>query len=381
MRTNRRARCRILLGWTVIAGLWVVMVATLFAQQAVRPASSETAAGILLMKNGAIIRGRILPGGESYVVKQSHGEMVVPTEMVHGEYRDLADAYLRLKEEWPQPTADRHLALARWCVSQNMLEEARAELKSALALEPGRDDIRNTLQKLNNLMQPGPPASSSPWDVQGKTGNNQRPAPTVFEDAESLGGLSREAAVQFTRKVQPILMNNCATASCHGPESKVSDFQLQPVHVGGHTSRVATERNLAEVLIYISRQRPGQSPLVTKPVGNHGTRGRPVFQGTRGADQLRELKKWAELVSTEEISLPRVANRERTGTSENPLSPSQAMIPSNLGESDTSSSTNRRPSRVPANLRPGSPLGIPPVDEFDPDIFNRRHHGVATKKD
>jgi hypothetical protein len=366
------------LGCSAIAAVLTLAVAVLEAQQVTRYARDPES--ILLMKNGAIVRGRILSGGSSYVVKQSNGEMVVPTELVHGQYDDLGDAYLRLKEEWPQPTADRHLALARWCVSQNMLSEARTELKSALALEPTRDDIRDTLQKLNALPQPAATSAGSPAAALPKSGKLQRPTVSAFEDAESLGGLSREAAATFTRRVQPILMNNCMLAACHGPESKVSDFQLQPIHVGGGSTRVSAERNLAAVLKFISPDRPRQSLLITKPMGNHGSRGRPVFQATRGADQLRELKTWVEVVSAERAGSPREPQRDGAIATAKPLPDSQAMIASSLDATESTSSAKPRPIRIPTNIRDGSPLAIPPVDEFDPDLFNRRHHGISTSK-
>ncbi|MBI5760915.1 MAG: hypothetical protein HZA46_20525 [Planctomycetales bacterium] len=374
MRTHRRARLRFWFGWFV-ASLLVAMVAGLEAQQTPRSEPSEATDGILVMKNGGVVRGRILPSGSTYIVKQSHGEMVVPADLVHGAYSDLGDAYTQRKAEWPQATAERHLSLARWCVTQNMLDEARVELKSALALEPTRDDIRGMLQRLNTLTQPTSP-SSSVWETSPKSSKSPLPTVSVFEDAESLGGFSREAALQFTRKVQPILMNNCTLAACHGPESKVSDFQLQPVHVGGHTTRLTAERNLAEVLKYISTDRPSQSLLVTKPVGNHGVRGRPVFQGTRGADQLREIKKWVEIVAADGAGLARDPQRDQRTSTANP-SPSQAMIPSELDSTESPRTAKPRSSRPRINPRPGSPITIPPVDEFDPDIFNRRHHGVA----
>lgn len=375
MRTHSRAHLRFWSRWIVVASLLVAMVAGLEAQQTPRSESPEATDGILVMKNGGVIRGRILPSGSTYTVKQSNGEMVVPADLVHGTYSDLGDAYLQRKAEWPQPTAERHLALSRWCVTQNMLDEARVELKSALALEPTRDDIRGMLQRLNNLTQPKQ-AASSVWEASSKSGKSPTPSASVFDDTESLGGLSREAALQFTRKVQPILMNNCTLAACHAPESKVSDFQLQPVHVGGHTTRLTAERNLAEVLRYISTDRPSQSLLVTKPVGNHGVRGRPVFQGTRGADQLREIKKWVELVSAEGAGSSRDPQRDQR-TSVTKPSPSQAMIPSEIDRPDARRAVEPRSSRIRINPRPGSPITIPPVDEFDPDIFNRRHHGAA----
>jgi hypothetical protein len=378
MRTHRACR-RILLGCGGVFALLTAMVAVLEAQQMAR--YSRGPESILLMKNGAIVRGRILSSGTSYVVKQSNGEVVVPTELVHGQYDDLGDAYLRLKEEWPQPTADRHLALARWLVSQNMLSEARTELKSSLALEPTRDDIRDTLQKLNTLAQPATPAANSPSEVASKQGKDQRPTVSAFDDAESLGGLTRESATQFTRKVQPILMNNCMLAACHGPESKVSGFQLTPVQVGGGSTRVSAERNLAEVLKFVTAERPKHSPLVTRPVGNHGARGRPVFQGPRGADQLRELKKWVEVVAAERAAATLESTRDRANSIAKLLPDSQAMIPSSLDATEASSSAKPRPVRIPTNIRTNSPLAIPPVDEFDPDLFNRRHHGVAVKKD
>src|SRR5262249_20312220 len=120
-------------------------------------------------------------------------------------------------------------------------------------------------------------------------------------EVESLGGLSNESATAFTQRIQPLLMNKCGNASCHGksePNDKRDGFRLNPVRLGTSSHRLYTERNLAEVLRYIDLEEPALSPLVTIPQGAHaGTAG--VFHGTSGNTQLKTLRAWTKTVAEE----------------------------------------------------------------------------------
>src|SRR5205823_1032493 len=102
------------------------------------------------------------------------------------------------------------------------------------------------------------------------------------------------------------LVNNCTAAGCHGRDSETG-FRLSKVTPGKDASRHAAERNLAEILEQIDMKKPRSSPLLTAPRGNHGRRGRPIFVGPRGDEQLAELAQWVTAVAGEE------AQREKRG--------------------------------------------------------------------
>ena len=258
---------------------------------------------MLVMNTGRVIEGWISQSAGGYMVDLPKGNMFVPFEQVRFEAEDKSDAYRKMRRSMPDLTANNHLALARWCLANHQYRSARTEVLDALSLEPAREEARQMLKRIEQqLNSQDAPVLEQPHGLQ----SNSRFA---NEEVKALAGLSRETADHFVLRIQPLLLNKCGNAKCHGPNAD-SEFRLR--HQRG-SSRAVTEQNLAKVLKLIDSEAPDASPLLTTPAGNHGQAGRAIFFGRSGKKQIDDLRKWTFAVIREEYrnEQARLAQQER----------------------------------------------------------------------
>lgn len=374
--------------------------------------------GVLLLEGNRVVQGRITSQGATYAVEQAAGTLVVSKEQVTYVGPDLRTVYLHLEDALPNPaSADDHVDLARWCIGYKLVSEARFELEAALETDPSRDDIRRNLNKLDSLLKRPPPSSQLPKSETPAERFAKGTAGYALE-VESLGGLSREAGQEFTRRIQPILMHNCTASACHGPLSD-NKFKLTLVRQGSVASRSTTEKNLLGLLDYIDREQPKSGTLWKLLKTNHGAQGRSIFLGTRGKDQLKAFQDWLmslsdgseehEPVATTSSDRSSIIQQSSHVVEQNPrwrkggpnVAPPAdedvrpaAKAPrtatssvkgtahrGSQGQSDSKSKTS--PRAAPANPgpdvepivtaeRPAEIPDLPPEDPFDPNEFNRR---------
>jgi hypothetical protein len=211
-------------------------------------------------------------------------------------------------------------------------------------------------------------------------------------EVESLGGLSRDAAAAFTTKVQPLLVNKCGNAGCHGTAAD-NDFRLNMVRLGSANNRRAAESNLALVLNYVDIHEPHRSPLLEQVRKGHGGAPATLFGGSSGPAQLKVLTEWIESVAheraAEEARLakrtplkkpPRTAVVETTSVEES--TPSQAAVIPAVATNEAVPvphvlASGTRPQNEPKSAAQ-KPIELPPkrrVDRFDPAAFNEQFGG------
>jgi len=346
-------------------------------EQSSPPAESQAATeGVLVMRTGTIVTGKILRSGNLYEVQGASGKWAVPEDLVKLRCASISEAYTKLRESaQKQDNANAHITLARWCLTNNLEKEAVQELKDALNLEPDREDAKRLLRNAEESLQPTKfPAASPASDADSPT-RLVRQAASKSDDAVSLGGLSREQALQFSRRIQPLLVNNCTAAGCHGRDAQ-SSFRLYKITPGKDANRHAAERNLAEVLECIDLKKPRSSSLLTVPRGKHGRRGRPVFAGQRGDEQFAELEKWVVAVAHEDSV--RGQHHEANGRKEESIKrasgsdESQDPAPSATGARNGLPASKPFPAGGPVpSLPKQAPLPAGRGDPFDPAAFNR----------
>lgn len=296
---------------------------------------------VLVLNNGRVVSGDIedRPGG--YLIQTGLGQMVIPYTQVRLTAADVPDAYQKLKATITEPTAGAHVALGTWCFENRLYDSAREQVKAALMLEPERKEARALLKNIERM-------------TLGNEFEASIPAPTPrtrdgFEKSEvvSLDGLSTSITQDYVRRLQPLLMNKCGNARCHGAAG-TSDFRLMPVRLGMSGYRAMTDQNLTAVLSYIDCAAPQRSPLLIIPQGTHGGKG-PIWTGPRADEQLAELRAW----------VMRVALANPSG---------QATVATETASTGKDAGRRRDPllQQVLAEERP---------DAFDPAIFNRTVHG------
>src|SRR5690606_32342246 len=89
---------------------------------------------------------------------------------------------------------------------------------------------------------------------------------TFLSPAERSGaGLTRETQRIYNTRIQPLLLNKCGNAACHGSSSS-NRMILKNVRADSPGIRSATEENLNVLFQFIDFNEPGNSPLLTKPL-------------------------------------------------------------------------------------------------------------------
>jgi hypothetical protein len=328
----------------IVAALAVITGAVCLLPPDAAPAQDDQQQApqrVLVLDTGRIISGDIedRPGG--YLVETGIGQMVIPYTQVRLTATDVPDAYQKLKATITQPTAAAHVSLGTWCFENRLYDSAREQVKAALLLEPERKEARALLKRIERMTLDGAIEASIP-DPVSRTRDG-------FADSEpvSLGGLSASATQDYVRRIQPLLMNKCGNARCHG-SAGTSEFRLAPVRIGMSGYRALTDQNLTATLQHIDTAHPQRSALLLVPQGSHGGQG-SIWTGPRAEEQLTELQVWVTRVALTNPSARRESNVEA-----NPQA----------GEDGT----KRDPllQQVLAEERP---------DAFDPAVFNRMIHG------
>lgn len=360
--------------WLVLAGS--LNVGLLRAQETV---SSKTVS-MLMMRSGRIVSGQIGEGAGGYLVKNPSGSMVVPYKDVLFEAKNLHEIYLKQRKAMKYPTANSHLDLARWCITNELEEEAKDELKDAIRLEPKRSEPKLMLQRLMaNSLNNQPTVNEK---IKETLLSKQM---SRSEEATSLSGISREQSAIFVRKIQPILLNKCGNASCHGTAAK-SEFRLTQVSRRYGNHRVYAEKNLAEVLRWIDMEDPVRSQLLLKPETEHPQQGMLVFTGSAARKHKQLIQKWvadvvADRIQQDKLRVERLARRaqRRHGQArQNLLDPNwgkpgvkQAAVKADptVLKGEISLTAGYEPPKL-TDEEIEEMVQPKPIDPFDPELFN-----------
>jgi len=244
---------------------------------------------LLVLFDGRVLYGKITdcPGG--YIIEQPNQKQVIPYEHIRLAACSLDDAYVKQRDALVKPTAGDHLLLAQWCYDMQLYEHATEQLTAALKLEPSRGDARALLQKV---------ADASPEAAGLAESSGRRIEASANATQRTAAGIQPLTQSEFVSRVQPILVNRCGNANCHGSASKTS-FKLANVRTGRRQQRVETEANLAAVLRLVDPQRPESSALLREPLNGENRSHRGLFTGPAGGAQLERLRTWVRQVSRE----------------------------------------------------------------------------------
>jgi hypothetical protein len=375
-------------------GLWLVPGLFVSAQQPAAPNGGAPSRGqeqVLLLKNGQVLQGRVVPRGDRYMVFSPGTELQIKVAEVEKVCLTMDEVYAHRRLSMQQDSAQAHLELAQWCLRAGVLEGARAELLDAMALDHKHPLVPLVQRRLELATAPPDrtredrPAAPRPL----------APGPSTEELERMVHGMSPKTVETFTRNVQPILLNSCATASCHG-QPAAKGFQLSRMSTSNGASSRLTQRNLYAVLQLVDHDDPAASPLVTVPTKAHGTAKAPVFTSQQ-LPQYRQLVDWCYRASEMSSPVAPVAYNEpaeesgrgtsRTKAAPSPRTPQKASAPAASGRirltrpddgaiEDRDEEEDEDPASIEARrarVRRGGILKTAPVDPVDPEAFNRRY--------
>jgi hypothetical protein len=370
--------------------------------------------GVLLLHDGGALVGKISLATDMYVVVRAGSELQIAPSRVSFVGRTMRDAYEFRCTHLPSDTIEAHLALADWCLRQNLLMEAEGELTIARNLQADHPRLlllerrlvatkdRNAALKTPASVTP----SSPPKIVSDAPTNSKSPATSAI-----MPDLPDGVVENFTRKVQPVLVNNCTAAKCHEPGGQQA-FQLNRAILRGEANRRTTMQNLAATMTLVDRENPEKSRLLTLPRQTHAGMNGPIM-GPRQDQAFQHLADWVALIAPPKPATEdQVINQEEvaatidadgrlhlaktaiTPPAERMAPPAKPLAKSLTARGSTRSIVpNAEHTNVDASVQPASAtedgdaqtLRPPhrlrfgatvapwqPRDPYDPEIFNRR---------
>ncbi|MCH8841153.1 MAG: hypothetical protein IH831_10895 [Planctomycetes bacterium] len=224
---------------------------------------SESIAGILVLRNGNVLEGKIQRLADFYRIEFPRSELLVRVGQVDMFCHHLDEAYERRRLQRTGSLADSHVELARWCLRHELLQYASRELLDARSIDPDHRQLLQLERQLQLALRnraasrlvPEPGAATTPTD----------------DDLELLESVPDWGHTLFVRQIQPLLVNSCATSGCHQPGSSES-FHLNRLALEGAGHPATTLRNLAATLAQLDLESPAKSKLLERAKTAHGAK-------------------------------------------------------------------------------------------------------------
>jgi hypothetical protein len=334
--------------------------------------AAGTSGRLAVLDNGSVLEGDIERVGDQYRIRRTIGELWLPAEKVQCVCASFEEAYLFLRGQANLRDPDERLRLARWCKLHGLKAQALAEISAGIELRPQHAESRLLWQSLQR------PEKACPVAPKPREETDDGPPPVVEYNAESLG--------LFVTRVQPILMNTCAT--CHAT-GRGGAFKLIRTPEGALTNRRATQQNLAAVLAQVNRDKPQQSLLLSRAVSVHGDAEAAPLKG-RQTPAYHILEDWVQLAlvntmpheptaatgpATEPHGFADMLQPKTTPAAASATNPPAAPVtPSAPTPAAPVVTATPAPLPQPAAAPPAPATAPGPEDPFDPAIFNRQMH-------
>ncbi|MGD9722573.1 MAG: hypothetical protein AB7O59_14675 [Pirellulales bacterium] len=269
--------------------------------------------GVLLLNNGQLISGTVTAAGDRYDVHLDDGQISVRAAQVALVARNVRECYEFKRSQIQVERAADYLDLAEWCLRNLLFDEAAKEIAAAKRIDSthpkvplldtrlrlARDRAAAAAAKAS-AVTPASATSAVPGDSApavlpaGAADANQLPAPDAAIAKKPLDlvvrNLPHGTVETFTNGIQPLLLNYCARAGCHGSQSTTA-MRLERIPPNRYTGRKSTQRNLQSVLAMIDREQPLHSKLLTAPAQPHGKDNVVIFTDRRQS-QYRQLVQW-----------------------------------------------------------------------------------------
>jgi hypothetical protein len=247
---------------------------------------------VLVTATGRVVQGSISETAGGYHVSTPNGNFTITFNDVLCTATDVRDAHHKLQKLFVPPSASGHVILGRWCMENRLYDLAMDEVQAALHLEPARAEARNLLGQLESILNPRAEHQENMLTLEAVA------APPV----PAPGGLTRETTLEFVRRIQPLMLNSCSNARCHG--SPEASFHLEFVSSSGVGSQAITTKNIEAVFALVDIDNPSQSRLFTALQDSEIPEHRQVLLGPRGREQLTMIADWITQGSLERGGKP-----------------------------------------------------------------------------
>jgi hypothetical protein len=320
----------------------------------------------VLLHNGEVLQGRILGDGQRYRIELADGgAAVLPHRDIWRVERSLRDLYEFRLQDAERHGGAAHFDLARWCLKQQLYAEASVQVAIAQRADLDAEMLRDLRARIEVAVSNRQRQAARPTIPV-----RQISAPDPLADRESAvpqpvhaSELSPPALEEFSKSIQPLLINRCGNATCHGRASQ-TDFRLaEPPRRALYTPRL-TQRNAAASLQYVNFAASSASGLLEWSARPHAG----MKSAALNQEQLESLRRWLATV-TGKSPADEAAKRSASTA----LAPRGLPCPPDPKATLEVDSSHLEATDMDHGADQAQAAGES-GDPFDPQAFNRRHH-------
>lgn len=327
--------------------------------------------GAILLENDGVLVGDVFPNGQFLTVESGPNSRVsIPAARSKFVGKDVSELYRFKVEKVGRWKAGDHFQLTRWCLKNGLYPEAVTHYRYVQKDYPNHRSVKQLAIELQNKLLELPEFRTHlglPPVPDNKTQLASRsldPAQTESPD-KSEGSASSavvtasgsmdttvmhpEIAAQFSRRIQPILLNRCSQAACHGTQSQNDLRVIEPYRSA--YERVSAE-NLKSVMAHVSTEPKRLSDLLRYATTAHGIQRQAGISVTE-TELLSELTKWIEMIH----------NPVKSAVAHSPANSGNAVMPA-IGQKFTPYS----PAVQLVPVKPGA-SGLKPVPRLRPNPY------------
>jgi hypothetical protein len=297
---------------------------------------------LVVLRNGEVFSGVVSRQGDRYVIAGEGTEIRLTSRDVDFLCQTLDEAYNVQHSRLVAGRIEDRLNLADWCLRQKLFGDAAREITAAMEIDPKNPRVAVLDAQLQRAMQPEAPKEAT-------ADATDKPQPVSADELERMVRSLPPATVEtFTSTIQPLVLNYCATAGCHGPSSQ-SSFTLVRLPYDKIATRRLTERNLYNTLQWINHENPLDSKLLSAAREPHGPHQASGATGV-GTTQYQQLMNWVLLASYNNAAALQAKAPASVPAATFPLATPVVLTP-------PAASTTWGPN----NLTPTPPAVVPPI--------------------
>jgi len=250
---------------------------------------------VVLLRNGQTFTGAITKSSginaPYTLIDASGNQLRFPRDQVEFVSDSILEVYAYRRATQIRNNAPACLALAQWCMQLRLFDQAQEQIDKAITID-GRSANIARLEVRLGLFRSPPTShaaqSNGPAAATSIIGADQvRERIDQFPDA---------VVHQFIHSVQPLLLNRCALAGCHGPSPK-STFVLFRTSAKRPIPRRISQRNLYNTLTTLDLVQPENSSLLTAATTLHGAQNQPAL-GIDTSQEVANLVNWVRVVAS-----------------------------------------------------------------------------------